>query len=74
MIHRGGLTLKSEVSLDFATRRGKSGLLLLSPNEIEDLLLARGEFSHRCSAEHYTIGNNARKEKRSAFDVQARNR
>ena len=52
MIHRGGLTLKPEVRLDFATRRGKPGLSLLLPNEIEDFLLARGEFSHRCSAEH----------------------
>jgi len=34
VIHRSGLTLKSEIGLNFATRRRKSGLLLLSPNEI----------------------------------------
>jgi hypothetical protein len=45
--------LKSEVRLNFTTRRRKPSLLLLSPNEIEDLLLASGEFSHRCSVEHY---------------------
>jgi hypothetical protein len=38
-------------------------LLLLSPNEIEDLLLAYGEFSHRCSAEHCTLADTARKER-----------
>jgi hypothetical protein len=53
VIHGRSLTLKSEVRLNFSTGRRKSGLLLLSPNEIEDLLLARGEFNHRCSAEHY---------------------
>ena len=53
MIHGGRLALKSKMGLNFSTRRGKSSLLLLSPNKIEDLLLARGEFSHRCSAEHY---------------------
>jgi len=67
MIHGGSLTLKSEMRLNFTTGRGKSGLLLLSPNEIEDLLLASGKFSHRCSVEHYKQRRDSGKKKGSPF-------
>jgi hypothetical protein len=63
MIHCGGLALKAEVGLDLSTGGRKSSLFLLSPNEFEDLLLACSEFSHRCSAEHCSLRNTARKER-----------
>jgi hypothetical protein len=42
------------------------------PNEFEDLLLARGEFSHRCSAEHYNrkLTDATESVRRSAFGVR----
>src|SRR5271157_322087 len=52
VIHRSGLTMESEVSLNFTTGRWKARFALLSTDEIEDFLLACSELGHRCSTEH----------------------
>jgi hypothetical protein len=53
VIHRGGLTLKSESRLDFPAGGRIPVLLQLLTDKIEHLFLARSKFSHGCSLEHY---------------------
>jgi hypothetical protein len=54
MIHRSGLTMESEVGLNFTTGRREARSTLLSTNEIEDFLLTCSELGHGCSTEHCT--------------------